>query len=113
MWTMDHPDKDAAAIVVCDGKALTGKAPTTYQGIEESVLFNQLKDKLGPLGSATDLSVESDSLRGSVVGALPGLVGSLSRLDSSSLRPENSGDSEDAEGEDAPADAAEDATGAE
>lgn len=111
---MDHSDKDAAAIVVCDGKALNGKAPTTYQGIEESVLFSQLKDKLGPLGLAADLSVESRIVcLGSVVDALPDLVGSLSRLDSSSLRPENSGDSEDAEGEDAPADAAEAATGAE
>ncbi|HIW96011.1 MAG TPA: hypothetical protein H9867_05950 [Candidatus Corynebacterium gallistercoris] len=69
-WTMANPSKDAVAIILCDGNF--GSNVKNYKGIEQSIFFDQVKDKLGPAGSVVDGSSNSPLIAGSITSFIPG-----------------------------------------
>lgn len=71
-WTASNPEKDAVAIILCDG--VLGSGVKNYRGIEQSIFFGEVKDKLGPVGSVVDGSSESPALAGSITRSIPGLA---------------------------------------
>lgn len=80
-WTVTSPDEHATAVVMCDGSVIDSDAMKTYKGIEKDVLFDQVKDKLGPVGSVVDLSSENAALGGSFISGIPFLTTILNFFD--------------------------------
>lgn len=71
-WTATAPDKDAVAVILCDG--FFGTNLSTYKGIEDSIFFHQVGDQLGSAGSAVSGSSDNPTVAGSVTSSLPGII---------------------------------------
>ncbi|KGM19100.1 hypothetical protein [Corynebacterium auriscanis] len=73
-WTMTLPVAQATGIIMCDGNALFGVSPRVYKGIEQDVLFENVKDKLGSVGSVVDGSSKNPTVAGSFIKNIPFLT---------------------------------------
>lgn len=73
-WTMTLPTAQATGIVLCDGNAFLGVSPKVYKGIEQDVLFENAKDKLGSAGSIVDGSSKNPTVAGSFINSIPFLT---------------------------------------
>ncbi|RIX33140.1 hypothetical protein D3M95_11085 [Corynebacterium falsenii] len=71
-WTATSPDKDAVAVILCDG--FFGTNLTTYKGIEDSIFFQQVGDQLGSAGSVATGSSDNPTVAGSVTTSIPALI---------------------------------------
>ncbi|HIW96012.1 MAG TPA: hypothetical protein H9867_05955 [Candidatus Corynebacterium gallistercoris] len=63
-WTVTKPASDAVGLLLCNG----GK--NIHRGIEDSILFDQIGDKLGPAGSLVDGSSAEGSAGGAFVSSI-------------------------------------------
>lgn len=73
-WTMKLPEKQATGIVMCDGNILTGQKQKVNKGIEQDVLFDSVKEKLGSAGSVVDGSSKNPTAAGSFISSIPFLT---------------------------------------